>query len=283
VKKIAIYIGMVLGLYACVESDIVEKYNAAQVKTMLTDNNVKTWFQSEYKIDGVVQPIDDCQDTVRLVFKIIKTDSITAYELRYDGRCELFDTTKLGELNISFFQTLFTDSLNLTTNTFSKYWKPTYIGPKVFSVFYKENGKEINKTFLQMEAGLLARQVAVWLTGYSDPDSSKTYRLTKRNSDGGNITLSKCSDTLQVVFSRDNSRNILMHQLTPNADCTTNQSEFFGQVTVQSEGELGFFNGKLSLTNGSIESIDISSISQKGFVGSFIKNGVEEVVTYVDE
>ena len=285
-KNIAIYIVLIVGLFACVESDIVEKYNAAQVKTQLTDNDVKTWFQSGYLIDGVSQQsIENCQDTIRLVFEVIRADSTTAYELVYDSKCELFDTTKLGQLKISSFEGIFTDSLNLLdTANRSKYWKPAFIGPSSFSITYLDQGKQVQKNYRKMRTDLLARQVAVWLTDGSGAGRSKTYILTKRNSGEKNIVLNSCSDSLRVVFSRDNSRKILLNQLTPREEnCEVLDSEFLGEVSVQGEGNEGFFTFNFVLANGNVAEMDIASIDQNSFSASFTKGGLKEVVTYVVE
>ncbi len=284
-KNIALHIALVFGLFACVESDIVEKYNTAQVKTLLTDNDVKTWFQSSHVVDGVAQQsINDCQDTVRLVFEVIRTDSTSAYELKYDAKCELYDTTKLGQLQISTFEGIFTDSLNIVDSLKrTTFWQPTYLGPSTFSVSYIKGGKQVQKSYQKMRTGILARQVAVWLTGGSEANDSKTYLLTKRTSASKNVPLTSCADSLQVTFSRDNSGGILMHQLTPTEDCVSSTSEFFGEVSVPGESNEGFFTFKLFLVNGSITEIDITSITPNSFSGSFVIAGVKEVVTYVAE
>ena len=77
---------------------------------MLTNDNQRTWVVTEWQVNQEAVEMNECSDSLRIGFEVIRQDSIASYELRYNGTCTQFDTTFIGALRASGSQ-FFTDTL----------------------------------------------------------------------------------------------------------------------------------------------------------------------------
>ncbi|MFY0599072.1 MAG: hypothetical protein JXR03_05340 [Cyclobacteriaceae bacterium] len=279
-KQIFYIILSMLTFFGCIESDIVDDFSADQVEQILTAGDIKTWYRSELIVDGVRQPIETCQDTVKWTFEVISTDSIAAYELSFDNICTLYDTTFLGAFSPSKFGEIFTDSLKFEGGN-KTFMRPNYIRSKVFSVRYTENDMEITASFEETRSDILSRQVGYFLTNGLSVGDTQSWSLTSLSIDGDSQPFRDCSDTLIFQFERQNIGVALKELETDTlSNCGTYISSDIGSVSVPENTLEGFFENQFLIEGDEINEMTISSFDQKGFSASYLRNQVEHIATY---
>lgn len=104
-------ISVVLTILSCEEGDYYPNgLRPYQVEYILTGDDQKTWFLESFKIDGEPQSFTSCVDSTWWSFEVIDSDSISAYQLKFDAQCINFDTTFFGSL-VASGEDDFSDSL----------------------------------------------------------------------------------------------------------------------------------------------------------------------------
>lgn len=265
-------------LFGCLESDIVDRYSSDQVEQLLTDGDIKTWYQSELIIDGVRQSIEECQDTLRWVFEYVDTDSITSYELAFNSECVLYDTTFLGSFSASSFDEAFTDSLKFEGGN-KTYMTPSYIRSSSFSVNYIEGGQEINATFEETRSDFLARQVGYLLSGGIDAGDTDDWSLTALEIDGIFQSFSNCSDTLLFRFSRSGN-TLILNELETDTLCINFANTYIGEVEIPIQSAEGFFEDEIQIESDVIGDLTITSFEEDAFSAQYTRDNVLHEATY---
>lgn len=277
-KKL-VFLVLAIGFGGCVESDIVTQFSSSQVEQLLTDGEIKTWFQSELIIDGERQSLTNCSDSVRWVFEIISTDSISSYELILDNQCILYDTTFLGSFEASNFEEIFTDSLKFEGGNKS-FMTPRFIRSSTFSVSYTDDGRDFIATFNDTRSDLLARQVDYYLTGGIESGDSKDWYLTSLSIDNLSQSFINCSDSNIFRFTRQPDFSILLSELETDTVCIDYVSTLIGTVSVPFQTNEGFFENELNVDGNITELIEISNFTDDSFSARYLRNDATYSATY---
>ena len=116
-KKVILCL-VIVGAVSCQDDNLPPGFYDHQIVRLLAGGNapdsMKSWIRTSYSVDGVNMPLDNCTDSVRLLFKIIQLaplDSINCYELTPTSGCNLYDTVIYGGMTPSSVDNFFTDSL----------------------------------------------------------------------------------------------------------------------------------------------------------------------------
>jgi hypothetical protein len=270
---------MLVMVFGCVESDIVRRFSSDQIEQLLTDGATKTWYQTDFVIDGQRESVESCSDSVRWVFEVVEADSISSYELRFDNQCLFYDTTFFGAFSPSDFEGAFTDSLKFEGGSMD-FMKLRYIRASVFSVSYKVKGEEITATFDAINTQYLPRQVSAILSGGNAPQDSAQWQLVSLREDGVNRPFTYCSDSTILQFARSQSGVFLSELIAADTTCISYEKSTLGQVTAGQSAD-GFFDGTLYLSDGSVNEMTFTVFDERAFTAQFEREGSSYTASYI--
>lgn len=116
-KGILVLLVLVALIVGCSDDYYPPGLYGAQVERLLTSDTSKTWVLEHLVVAGEGQDLEDCTDSLRVLFDGESTANIEVYELTYQQGCAVFDTVYYGVLTTSTAGTgaenknVFTDTL----------------------------------------------------------------------------------------------------------------------------------------------------------------------------
>ncbi|XOV93336.1 MAG: hypothetical protein ACFHWX_01240 [Bacteroidota bacterium] len=136
-------------LWACQPEDIPVGFYDYQVVRLLASDSAKTWFRTQYIVDGNVISISSCEDSVYSTFRLHERypkDSVYAFEVIPQTGCAMSDTLLLGGFAASSTDNVFTDSLNFKEGPVD-FMLVESITSKYLKLVYQRAGKNVSASF----------------------------------------------------------------------------------------------------------------------------------------
>lgn len=116
-KVIVLFITLAV-LFGCEDDYYPPGLYGSQVERLLAGDSSKIWLVAELRIDGERQQLEDCEDSVKVVFVSNEANTrVDVFDLRYQPGCTEYDTIYYGVLTASTAfgddqnNNLFTDTL----------------------------------------------------------------------------------------------------------------------------------------------------------------------------
>lgn len=278
-RKHILYLSVILSLFiSCDDEYFPEGFYSYQVEYMLTNDDVKTWFVEREVVNGEVQLIEQCGDSVRWQFEVISSDSISSYKLIFDEDCQFYDTIAIGGLRVSggsdyFADTLYFDQPNGNTNEMML----DYVSPSRMTASYSESGNAFEVVLQSIETGFLARQVEKILAG-SNSDG-RFWKLQALSIDGVSSKLQSCQDTTLWKFQSSGQGIRLFSLEYADQNCSSLASEDYGVISISEDN--GYFGESLTLDGDVIPLIDFTEFSMSRIkVAYTIQDTLEYRATY---
>lgn len=250
-----------------------------QVEYMLTNDDRKTWLIEELSLNGEIQAIEECADSVRWQFEMIASDSISAYQLIFDEECMFFDTLVMGSLRASGnANSLFTDTLYLEQQNGSM--RTMYVHEITaggLNVSYNSGGIS-NDVYLELiKNGYLSRQARRILGGTESV--GRTWELQALGVDGRNISIDSCNDVTYFKFYPE-SNDLRLEYLEPEGkNCADLKTTDYGIIELKSDD--GYFSNQATLSGDAVPELQFTSFSTSTFqVNYFIQDTIRYVSTY---
>lgn len=259
-KKAVFYlIVFVAGFTACEDGYFPEGYWPYQVEYMLSNDDVKTWLVQSEVVNGEVQPIEECMDSIRWQFEVITSDSIAAYKLTFDNACLMYDTTVIGGLRASGGEGYFTDTLYYQqANSTEKRMYVEHITSNLLRLNYTEGGDSYEVRLESIPSDYLTRQAAEIIAGSSS--TGHLWKLRSLNVDGQNRALTNCVDSTLWKFEPTTGGIRMQSLKATTEDCSEYGMTDWGFVQLKSTSE-GYFADGLTLDGSITAEIEFTEFS----------------------